>query len=69
LGFEAVRLLADGGGVGAFALEFAKLGGEGVALGFEGFGFGDGGAALGVEGGEVGEDRGVCPAGAEFFFN
>ena len=68
LRFEGVGLLADGGGVGAFAFELAELGRKGVALGFEGFSLGDGGAALGVQSGEVGEGRGVSAAGAQFFF-
>ena len=70
LGFELGELGGEGGGVAAFALELAEVGGELVALGFEGFGLGDGVAAAGVDGGEIAEDGcGVSVAGAEFLFD
>ena len=53
----------------ALALEFAEVGGELVALGFEGLGLGDGLAAAAVNGGELAEDLGgIHVAGAELFF-
>ena len=69
LGLEVGELGGEGGGVAAFALELAEVGGERVALGFEGFGLGDGVAAVAVDGVEVAEDDGgVGSAGAQFFF-
>ena len=70
LGLEVGELGGEGGGVAAFALELAEVGGELVALGLEGFGLGDGFAAARVDSGEIAEDGGgVHVAGAEFLFD
>ena len=70
LGLEVGELRGEGGGVAAFALELAEVGGEGVALSLEGFGLGNGVAAARVYSGEIAEDGGgVHVAGAEFLFD
>ena len=64
MGFEVGELGGERGGVAAYALDASEVGGEFVALGFEGLDLGDGAAAIAVDGGEIAEDGGgVCIAG------
>jgi hypothetical protein len=75
-GFEDLGIFFEGGGlsgderdVGAFALEAAKLCGQGIALGFEGLSFGDGRTPFGIERGKSLEECGVYATQTEFFFD